>query len=338
MLRMISWLCLGLVVFVTVSVNALIDPALDNHWQLWKEAHNKNYENLREDLSRRVTWEKNLKFITLHNLEHSLGLHSYELGMNHLGDMTKEEVMTTLTGLVVPPGSERVRYSSNKWNSTIKANLPDSMDWREKGCVSNVKNQGSCGSCWAFSAVGALEGQLQLKTGKLVSLSPQNLVDCSSKYGNKGCSGGFMTRAFQYVIDNQGIDSDSYYPYTAQDQPCHYDTAGKASTCIKYTEIEPATEDTLKQALATVGPISVAIDATRPSFYFYKSGVYDDPACSQEVNHGVLAVGYGNLNGKDFWLIKNSWGENYGDHGYVRIARNHGNMCGVGSYTSYPEL
>ncbi|KAM8920975.1 cathepsin S [Pelodytes ibericus] len=335
---MVSLTCIFLAITTAVSVNGLIDPALDNHWQLWKRAHHKEYHNLRDDLHRRVIWEKNLKYVTLHNLEHSLGMHSYELGMNHLGDMTSEEVRATLTGLVVPPPTERASYFSAKWNSTQKTNLPDSVDWRDKGCVTNVKNQASCGSCWAFSAVGALEGQLKLKTGNLVSLSPQNLVDCSTSYGNKGCSGGFMTRAFQYVIDNQGIDSDSSYPYIAMNQPCNYNPAAKASTCVKYTEIDPGTEDALKEALATVGPISVAIDGTRPSFFLYKNGVYDDPSCTQDVNHGVLAVGYGNLDGKDFWLIKNSWGERYGDSGYVRIARNHGNLCGVASYPSYPQL
>ncbi|CAI9540701.1 unnamed protein product [Staurois parvus] len=215
--------------------------------------------------------------------------------------------------------------------------VPDAIDWRDKGCVTNVKNQGSCGSCWAFSAVGALEGQLKLKTGNLVSLSPQNLVDCSTKYGNHGCNGGFMTEAFQYVIDNNGIDSDDAYPYHATDGQCIYNPSGKAASCSKYQEVT-AGEENLKQALGTVGPISVAIDAKHASFYLYKSGVYDDSSCTQEVNHGVLAVGYGNLGGKDFWLIKNSWGERYGDQGYVRIARNKGNMCGVASYGSYPEM
>ncbi|XP_053330899.1 cathepsin S [Spea bombifrons] len=330
--------CALLLMVMIGATRAMIDPALDNHWQLWKEAYGKEYDNLREDLSRRVTWEKNLKLVTLHNLEHSLGMHSYELGMNHLGDMTSEEVMATLTGLVVPPQSERLSSSGNKWNSTRRTSLPDSVDWRERGLVTNVKNQGGCGSCWAFSAVGALEGQMKLKTGNLVSLSPQNLVDCSRKYGNKGCSGGYMTQAFQYVIDNQGIDSDSSYPYSAMDQQCRYDPAGKASTCVKYTEVQPGTEDNLKQVVATVGPVSVAIDGTRPSFFLYKSGVYDDPSCTKNVNHGVLVVGYGNLNGKDFWLVKNSWGEKYGDQGYVRIARNQGNLCAIASYPSYPEL
>ncbi|XP_075463696.1 cathepsin S [Ascaphus truei] len=336
-----SLTCILLAASVIASVHALVDPTLENHWQLWKKTFTKLYSNEKEDIRRRVIWEKNLKFVTLHNLEHSMGIHSYDLGMNHLGDMTSEEVMSVVTGLQVPLRGEW-NSSSNEWNNTQNANqkskVPDSVDWREKGCVTEVKNQGTCGSCWAFSAVGALEGQLQLKTGKLVSLSPQNLVDCSSKYGNKGCSGGFMTRAFRYIIDNNGIDSDSSYPYHAKDDTCHYNPGDKAATCTKYTEIEPGTEQALQAALANVGPISVAIDASRPTFYFYKSGVYNDKSCGQDVNHGVLAIGYGSLNGQDYWLLKNSWGVTYGDKGYVRLARNSGNLCGVASYASYPQL
>ncbi|KAG8449846.1 hypothetical protein GDO86_016497 [Hymenochirus boettgeri] len=326
-----------LVTVLPVMVEAKTNPALDNHWAMWRGKHNKKYKDEKENHNRRVTWEKNLNFVNVHNLEHSMGMHSYDLEMNHLGDMTSEEILS-MSGVIIPTSTERKGHSYGKHNSTNKHNIPESIDWRDQGCVTEVKNQGGCGSCWAFSAVGALEGQLKIKTGKLVSLSPQNLVDCSSKYGNKGCNGGFMTGAFQYVIDNKGIDSESSYPYHAMDEQCHYDASGNSSSCAKYIEIVPGTEDNLKQALATVGPISVAIDGRQPSFFLYKSGVYNDPACSQEVNHGVLAVGYGSLNGKDFWLLKNSWGTNYGDQGYVRIARNQGNLCGVASYTSYPEL
>uniref|UniRef100_A0A8C0UCJ5 Cathepsin S-like n=1 Tax=Cyanistes caeruleus TaxID=156563 RepID=A0A8C0UCJ5_CYACU len=192
------------------------DPALDRHWELWKKTYGKEYQP-QEDSVRRLTWEKNLWLVTLHNLEHSLGLRSYTLGMNHLGDMTSEEVAASLTGLQL-----RARP---RGNSALQARfrpareVPEALDWRDKGCVTEVKNQGACGSCWAFSAVGALEAQVKLKTGNLVSLSAQNLVDCSGMYGNKGCAGGFMTEAFQYIIDNGGIESEESYPYTAQVGP-----------------------------------------------------------------------------------------------------------------------
>ncbi|XP_030896731.1 cathepsin S isoform X2 [Leptonychotes weddellii] len=271
----------------------------------------------------------------LHNLEHSMGMHSYDLGMNHLGDMTSEEVISLMSSLRVP--SQWQRNITYKSNSNQK--LPDSVDWREKGCVTKVKYQGACGACWAFSAVGALEAQLKLKTGKLVSLSAQNLVDCSTeKYRNKGCNGGFMTEAFQYIIDNKGIDSEASYPYKATDGKCRYDSRNRAATCSNYIELPFGSEDALKEAVANKGPVSVAIDAKHSSFFLYRSGVYYDPSCTQNVNHGVLVVGYGNLNGKDYWLVKNSWGLSFGDQGYIRMARNSGNHCGIASYPSYPEI
>uniref|UniRef100_G3WEW8 Cathepsin S n=1 Tax=Sarcophilus harrisii TaxID=9305 RepID=G3WEW8_SARHA len=262
------------------------DPMLDNHWELWKKTYGKQYEEQNQEVTRRLIWEKNLKFVTLHNLEHSMGLHSYDLSMNHLSDM------------------------------------------------------GTCGSCWAFSAVGALEAQLKLKTGKLVSLSAQNLVDCSTneKYENHGCNGGCMTEAFQYIIDNNGIDSDASYPYKAKDGKCQYNPANRAATCSRYTELPYGSEDALKEAVANKGPVSVGIDASLPSFFLYKSGVYYDPSCTQNVNHGVLVTGYGNLDGKDYWLVKNSWGLSFGDKGYIRIARNRGNHCGIANFPSYPEI
>lgn len=215
-----NWLVWALLLCSSAMAHVHRDPTLDHHWDLWKKTYGKQYKEKNEEVARRLIWEKNLKTVTLHNLEHSMGMHSYELGMNHLGDMTSEEVISLMSSLRVPSQWPRnVTYKSDP-----NQKLPDSMDWREKGCVTEVKYQGACGSCWAFSAVGALEAQVKLKTGKLVSLSAQNLVDCSTaKYGNKGCNGGFMTEAFQYIIDNNGIDSEASYPYKAMDGKCQYD-------------------------------------------------------------------------------------------------------------------
>ncbi|KAF1405070.1 Cathepsin S, partial [Spheniscus mendiculus] len=260
--------------------------------------------------------------------------HSYELGMNHLGDMTSEEVAALLTGLNVAPPSNR----TSTYRPQPGSEVPDTVDWREKGCVTDVKNQGACGSCWAFSAVGALEAQVKLKTGKLVSLSAQNLVDCTRSYGNNGCGGGWRTKAFQYIIDNQGIDSDDSYPYTAQDGACHYNLTARAATCSRYVELPHGDEAALKDAVANVGPISVSIDASQPTFFLYKAGIYHDPSCSQEVNHAVLVIGYGSSDGEDYWLVKNSWGAHFGEQGYIRMARNRGNHCGIASYGAYPQI
>ncbi|KAM9309801.1 cathepsin S-like [Pholidichthys leucotaenia] len=328
---------LGSVLLLSLSMGeaTMFGGHLDAHWELWKKTHDKKYENEVEDMRRRELWEKNLMLITTHNLEASMGLHTYELSMNHLGDLTPEEMGQFYATLTPPTDVQRAPSPFARWSG---ADAPLSVDWREKGCVTRVKMQGSCGSCWAFSAVGALEAQLAKMTGKLVDLSPQNLVDCSSKYGNHGCNGGFMHHAFQYIIDNHGIDSDASYPYKGQNEQCHYSPMYRAANCSQYRFLPEGDEDALKQALATIGPISVAIDAKRPSFYLYRSGVYDDPSCSQNVNHAVLAVGFGTENGRDYWLVKNSWGTSYGEQGYVRMVRNKNNQCGIALYGCYPII
>ncbi|XP_034466253.1 cathepsin S, ortholog2, tandem duplicate 1 isoform X1 [Hippoglossus hippoglossus] len=324
-----------LLVSLCVQAAAMLDGRLDVHWELWKKTQGKTYPDEVEDVRRRELWEENLMLITKHNLEASMGLHTYDLSMNHMGDLTTEEIMQSFATLTPPAHIQR---APSPFEGASGADVPDSVDWRLRGWVTSVKMQGSCGSCWAFSAAGALEGQLAKTTGKLVELSPQNLVDCSGKYGNKGCNGGFMHRAFQYVIDNQGIDSEASYPYRGKAGPCRYNPAYRAANCSSYSFVPEDDEGALKQALATVGPISVAIDATRPTFAFFKSGVYNDPTCTQKVNHGVLAVGYGTQGGQDFWLVKNSWGTTFGEQGYILMSRNKNNQCGIAKYGCYPIM
>ncbi|XP_062254535.1 cathepsin S, ortholog2, tandem duplicate 1 [Platichthys flesus] len=324
-----------LLVGLCVQAAAVLDGRLDAHWELWKKTHGKSYPDEVEDVRRRELWEENLMLINTHNLEVSMGLHTYDLSMNFMGDLTTEEIMQSYATLIPPAHIQR---APSPFVGTSGVDVPDTVDWRSQGFVTSVKYQGSCGSCWAFSAAGALEGQLAKTTGKLVDLSPQNLVDCSSKYGNKGCNGGFMTQAFQYVIDNQGIDSEASYPYRGQDQQCRYSPSSRAANCSKFSVLPEGDEGVLKQALATIGPISVAIDATRPKFRFWHSGVYNDPSCSQHVNHGVLAVGYGSQNGQDYWLVKNSWGTSFAEQGYIKMSRNKNNQCGIASYCSYPIM
>uniref|UniRef100_A0ABK0M314 Cathepsin K n=1 Tax=Rattus norvegicus TaxID=10116 RepID=A0ABK0M314_RAT len=278
------------------------EETLDTQWELWKKTHGKQYNSKVDEISRRLIWEKNLKKISVHNLEASLGAHTYELAMNHLGDMTSEEVVQKMTGLRVPPS--RSFSNDTLYTPEWEGRVPDSIDYRKKGYVTPVKNQGQCGSCWAFSSAGALEGQLKKKTGKLLALSPQNLVDCVSE--NYGCGGGYMTTAFQYVQQNGGIDSEDAYPYVGQDESCMYNATAKAAKCRGYREIPVGNEKALKRAVARVGPVSVSIDASLTSFQFYSRGVYYDENCDRDnVNHAVLVVGYGTQKGNKYWIIKN---------------------------------
>ncbi|XP_077432422.1 cathepsin S, ortholog2, tandem duplicate 1 isoform X2 [Vanacampus margaritifer] len=318
-----------------VLAAAMLDINLDEHWMLWRKTHGKLYRSQVEELHRRGLWENNLMFITLHNLEASMGLHSYQLSMNVLGDLTSDEIRQSFATLTPPTDFHNL---SSDWPHSQMADIPESVDWRDHGYVTSVKMQGSCGSCWAFSAAGALEGQLARTTGQLLDLSPQNLMDCSGKYGNRGCNGGFISAAFRYVIDNGGIDSEESYPYMGRSGQCRYSAAQRAANCSRYIALPKGDEGALKQTLAVVGPISVSIDASRRTFAFYSSGVYDDPLCSQKVNHAVLAVGYGTLNGKKFWLVKNSWGTSFGDRGYIRMSRDKSNQCGIGHYACYPVM
>jgi len=220
---------------------------------------------------------------------------------------------------------------------------PASVDWRAKGAVTPVKDQGQCGSCWSFSTTGSMEGAHFLKTGSLVSLSEEQLINCVNG-GSFDCnSGGDMIEAFKYVISNKGIVSEASDPYTTSDhQTCKYKAGSGtyAATFTSYKSVATNDETALATAVAQQ-PVSVAIDASQQSFQFYSSGVYDEPSCctncaQSDLDHGVLVVGYGTDNGQDYWLVKNSWNSGWGDAGYIKMARNKNGQCGVPAYASYP--
>merc|ERR1719233_1556039 len=231
------------------------------------------------------------------------------------------------------------RTSSVQFLATLK-DAPTSVDWRDKGYVTKVKNQESCGSCWAFSTTGSLEGQHFKKTGTLVSLSEQNLVDCSKKEGNKGCKGGLMDNGFEYVIKNKGIDTEDSYPYTGRDGMfCKFKKAHIGATETSFVDVKRASEEALAQAVAEIGPISVAMDAGHQSFQHYRTGIYKEKKFSSiKLDHGVLAVGYGSENGENYWIVKNSWGTMWGDKGYFKLAKDEKNMCGLATQASYFKL
>jgi cathepsin L len=255
--------------------------------------------------------------------------------MNKFGDLTAEEFKAQYLGRKQPLRDRKSKASTYLGLSNVNQ-LPDSIDWRTQGYVTEVKDQGQCGSCWAFSATGSLEGQYFKKEKKLINFSEQQLVDCSGDQGNMGCNGGLMDYAFEYLKTN-GAENQTAYPYTAQDGTCMYKPAEGVVNTTGFIDVTSGSEGDLQQAVGTIGPVSVAIDASQNSFQFYKGGVYDEPACSSsQLDHGVLAVGYSADSGKDYWIVKNSWGTSWGMQGYIWMSRNKQNQCGIATASSYP--
>jgi cathepsin L len=325
------------VLALAFSCTLAIDVTLNQQWNVWKKVNNKQYSDV-EEQTRRVTWESNLKKVQEHNLQADLGVHTYWLGMNKFADMSITEFVKVMNGFNTSATPRKQSARTFTYNPSL-TDLPDTVDWRDKGYVTEVKDQGQCGSCWSFSATGSLEGQTFKKTGKLVSLSEQNLVDCSKAQGNMGCNGGLIDQAIEYIKVNNGIDTEDSYPYEAVDDSCRFKAANVGATDTGFTDITSKDESALQQAVATVGPISVAIDASHASFQLYKHGVYNEAFCSQtRLDHGVLAVGYGTDSGKDYWLVKNSWGTGWGNKGYIQMTRNKRNQCGIATASSYPTV
>jgi len=316
-------------------------PALvgfESSWENFKVTHDKQYKSEQEESLRKEIFRDNMKHIEMHNYLHQKGQKSFTLEVNQYTDMENKEFVSVMNGFRKPNTTKEHHKPASYMSPLAPVALPESVDWRGEGYVTEVKNQGQCGSCWSFSATGALEGQHYRQTGKLVSLSEQNLVDCSVAWGNNGCNGGLMDYAFQYIKDNGGLDTENSYPYHADEETCQYKPASSGATDVGYTDCVEGDEKALKEALATVGPISIAIDASQPSFQLYSTGVYIDDMCSStQLDHGVLLVGYGTSDeGQDYWIVKNSWGPEWGDEGYIMMARNRGNQCGVASSASYP--
>jgi cathepsin L len=274
-------------------------------------------------------FKKNVDFIDNHNN----GTSSFTLAINQFADLSNAEFQKLYLGTKV---NSKARLGKTQEKSSTA--LPTSWDWRTKGAVTPVKNQQQCGSCWAFSTTGSTEGCHFLTTGKLVSLSEQNLVDCSSAQGNEGCNGGLMDSAFQYIISNKGIDTEQSYPYTAETgESCNYKASSCGSTVASFTDVTSGDENALQQAVSK-NPVSIAIDASQDSFQFYSTGVYSDASCSStQLDHGVLAIGWGVDSSTPYWLVKNSWGTTWGQEGYIWMKRNANNMCGVATMASYPS-
>ncbi|KAG5230857.1 cysteine proteinase RD21a [Salix suchowensis] len=271
-------------------------------------------------------------FIDQHNSENR----TYTVGLNRFADLTNEEYRSMYLGTRTGH-KKRLSKTSDRYAPRVDDSLPDSVDWRKEGAVAEVKDQGGCGSCWAFSTIAAVEGVNKIVTGDLIVLSEQELVDCDKSY-NEGCNGGLMDYAFEFIINNGGIDTEDDYPYLGRDGKC--DTFRKNARVVSidsYEDVPVNDETALTKAVANQ-PISVAIEAGGRSFQFYESGIFTGQ-CGTNLDHGVAAVGYGTEKGKDYWIVRNSWGKSWGESGYLRMERNIASpagKCGIAVEPSYP--
>jgi C1A family cysteine protease len=299
----------------------------------WAEMHGKFYEPTERDY-RISIYEDNVAKIEAHNAQNL----SWTMGINKFADLTGEEFKALTTGGIRVPKKSLRAKAVGPFNLTAN---PASVDWTTKGAVTPIKNQEQCGSCWAFSTTGSVEGAWFLAKGTLPSLSEQQLVDCSTAQGNQGCNGGLMDDAFQYIITNKGITTEDAYPYSATG-PNTCEAKGKpvAATLSGFKDVAVNDELALETAIVQQ-PVSVAVEADQSVFQFYSGGVMDS-TCGTQLDHGVLAVGYGTDAGKGYYKVKNSWGSSWGEKGYIRLGRgakfNPSGQCGIQMVASYPVV
>ncbi|OQU83038.1 senescence-specific cysteine protease SAG39 [Sorghum bicolor] len=305
------------------------EEAMTARHEKWMVEHGRTYKDEAEKARRFQVFKANAAFVDTSNA--AAGGKKYHLAINRFADMTHDEFMARYTGFKPLPATGKKMPGFKYANVTLSSEDQQAVDWRKKGAVTDVKNQQKCGCCWAFSAVAAIEGMHQINTGELVSLSEQQLVDCSTNGNNNGCGGGTMEDAFQYVIGNNGIATEAAYPYTAMQGMCQ--NVQPAVAVRSYQQVPRDDEDALAAAVAGQ-PVSVAVDAN--NFQFYKGGVMTADSCGTNLNHAVTAVGYGTAeDGTPYWLLKNQWGSTWGEEGYLRLQRGVG-ACGVAKDASYP--
>lgn len=301
----------------------------------------KTYPNAKERELREALFRAKKTIMELINQQAAVGLSTFKLDLNALADMTHTEIAKMTGSKISYTGEELISRHTNYVTAKLNPNsLPNAFDWRQQGGVTPARFQGfDCGSCWSFATIGSLEGHVFRRTGQLVPLSEQNLVDCAEAYGSMGCEGGFQEYAFEYIRDN-GVALAQQYPYIQMENPqCARNQTSNGVNIRDYVRIRPGDEEKMKEAIATLGPLACSMNANTITFAQYKDGIYDDDECNkEEVNHSVVVVGYGSENGKDYWIIKNSYSENWGDNGFMKLARNRNNFCGIASECSYPLL
>ncbi|KAJ3679056.1 hypothetical protein LUZ60_017067 [Juncus effusus] len=330
--RFIGLLLLWLAFNALVPIDAF-DPSMEAFEQ-WIQKYGQVYENEQEKLHRFEIFKKNFNFIEYMNNQPGL---TYTMSLNKFADLTDEEFKTRYIGIVSTSPSPS--QSTEFMYQDVQA-APSSVDWRSMGAVTPIKDQNkgtsSCGSCWAFSTVAAIEGITKIKTGILPNCSEQELVDCVTT--NDMCKGGYVDLAFQWVITNGGITSEADYPYLAQNGTCNtYKMNDYVASISDYQSVPNKNQTALMNAVANQ-PVSVYMYANETSIRFYDSGIYNGPCDADSVNHAVTIVGYGTNSTGSFWIVKNSWGTSFGAAGYLYMQRNVSKpegLCNIARYSGY---
>nr|BAA22544.1 FBSB precursor [Ananas comosus] len=307
------------------------DPMM-KRFEEWMVEYGRVYKDNDEKMRRFQIFKNNVNHIETFN---SRNENSYTLGINQFTDMTNNEFIAQYTGGISRPlNIEREPVVS--FDDVDISAVPQSIDWRDYGAVTSVKNQNPCGACWAFAAIATVESIYKIKKGILEPLSEQQVLDCAKGYG---CKGGWEFRAFEFIISNKGVASGAIYPYKAAKGTCKTNGVPNSAYITGYARVPRNNESSMMYAVSKQ-PITVAVDANA-NFQYYKSGVFNGP-CGTSLNHAVTAIGYGqDSNGKKYWIVKNSWGARWGEAGYIRMARDvssSSGICGIAIDSLYPTL
>jgi len=310
-----------LISLIALSFSLTDDALIFSKFQNFIKENNKNYNNFEEFQQRFKAFKENLL-----NLSYLKGLRFYKVGLNKFSDLTPTEFKKQyLTLKTKESGNLRGIMGPLIYDS--KKEAPEVFDWRDEGAVGQIKDQGSCGSCWAFSAVANIEGIYYIKNKVLGNFSEQQLIDCDTL--DQGCNGGFIENSFDYILKNGGIMLTRDYPYIGKNDTCKFSSSQVFAKITGVVKATSTNESDIKRMLHQTGPLSVFVNAE--PFQFYQGGILDldyDDCYPKNLNHAATLVGYGKENGKDFWVVKNSWGRNWGENGYIRLARGKG-LCGI---------